>query len=100
MGALADMLMEILVMESVILRAEKFSGRSRTAVGLAQLAAARSFRIIQDAAERIVGAIAEGDMLRTQMAIYRRLAKHDPVNTIAIGRAMAEEMIAAERYTV
>ena len=100
MGALADMLMEILVMESAILRADKFGGRSRTAVGLAQLAAARSFRIIQDAAERIVGAIAEGDMLRTQMAIYRRLAKHDPVNTIAIGRAMAEEMIAAERYTV
>jgi alkylation response protein AidB-like acyl-CoA dehydrogenase len=100
MGALADILMEILVMESAILRADKFGGRSRTAVGLAQLAAARSFRIIQDAAERIVGAIAEGDMLRTQMAIYRRLAKHDPVNTIAIGRAMAEEMIAAERYTV
>jgi len=100
MGALADILMETLVMESAILRAEKFSGRSRTAVGLAQLAATRSFRIIQDAAERIVGAIAEGDMLRTQMAIYRRLAKHDPVNTVAIGRAIAEEMIAAERYTV
>jgi butyryl-CoA dehydrogenase len=100
MGALADILVEILVMESAILRAEKFAGRSRTAVALAQIAAARSFRIIQNAAERILGAIAEGDMLRTQMAIYRRLAKHDPVNTVAVGRAIAEEMIAAERYTL
>ncbi|HKO10770.1 MAG TPA: acyl-CoA dehydrogenase family protein, partial [Acidobacteriaceae bacterium] len=98
MGALADILMEILVMESSILRAEKFAGRSRTAIGLAQLTAARSFRVIENAAERVLGAIAEGDMLRTQMAIYRRLAKHDPINTIAIGRAVADEIIAAERY--
>lgn len=100
MGSLADILIEILVMESAILRAEKFGGRSRTAVGLAKLSAARSFRIIQNSAERILGAIAEGDMLRTQMAIFRRLAKHDPVNTVAIGRAVAEEMIQAERYVV
>jgi butyryl-CoA dehydrogenase len=100
MGALADILIEILVMESAILRAEKFSGRSQSAIGLAQLTAARSFRIIQNSAERILGAIAEGDMLRTQMAIFRRLAKHDPLNTVAIGRTIAEEMIAAERYTL
>jgi butyryl-CoA dehydrogenase len=100
MGALADILIEVLTMESAILRAEKFAGKSATAVQLAQLSAARSFRIIQDAAERVLGAVAEGDMLRTQMAIYRRLAKHEPVNTIAIGRAVAEEVIAAERYPV
>jgi hypothetical protein len=28
-------------------------------------------------------------MLRTQMAIVRRLAKHEPVDTIALGRAIA-----------
>ena len=100
MGALADILIEILVMESAILRAEKFAGRSKTAIALAQLVAARSFGVIQASAERILGAVAEGDMLRTQMAIFRRLAKHDPINTVAIGRAVAEEMIAAERYTL
>jgi butyryl-CoA dehydrogenase len=100
MGALADILIEILVMESAILRAEKFGGRSAVAVQLAQLSAARSFRVIQDSAERILGAIAEGDMLRTQMTIFRRLAKHEPINTVAIGRAVAEEMGAAERYTL
>ena len=100
MGALADILIEALTMESAVLRAEKFAGKSSTAIGLAQLSVARSFRIIEDAAERVLGAVAEGDMLRTQMAIYRRLAKHDPVNTVAIGRAVAEEVIAAERYTL
>jgi butyryl-CoA dehydrogenase len=100
MGALADILTEILVMESAILRAEKFRGSSPIAIQLAQLSAARSFRIIQDSAERVLGAIAEGDMLRTQMAIFRRLSKHDPINTVAIGRAVAEEVIAAERYTL
>ena len=100
MGALADILIEVLVMESALLRAEKFAGRNATAIGLAQLSVARSFRIIQDAAERVLGAVAEGEMLRTQMAIFRRLAKHDPINTVAIGRAVAEEMIAAERYTL
>jgi alkylation response protein AidB-like acyl-CoA dehydrogenase len=100
MGALADILMEILVMESAILRAEKFAGRSKTAVALAQLAAARSFRIVESSAERILGSIAEGDMLKTQMAIYRRLAKHDPINMVALGRAVAEQTIAAERYTL
>ncbi len=100
MGALADILIEALTMESAVLRAEKFAGKSSTAIGLAQLSVARSFRIIEDAAERVLGAVAEGDMLRTQMAIYRRLAKHDPVNTVAIGRAVAEKVIAAERYTL
>jgi butyryl-CoA dehydrogenase len=100
MGALADILIEVLVMESAILRAEKFRARSQFALQLAQLSAARSFRIIQDSAERVLGAVAEGDMLHTQMAIFRRLAKHDPINTVAIGRAVAEEIVAAERYTL
>ncbi|HEX4039377.1 MAG TPA: acyl-CoA dehydrogenase family protein [Acidobacteriaceae bacterium] len=100
MGALADMLIEMLVMESAILRAEKFAGRSTTAIQMAQLTAERSFRILESAAERVLGAVAEGDMLRTQMTIFRRLAKHDPANTVALGRAVAERVIEAERYTV
>ena len=101
MGALADILIEILVMESAILRAEKFWRAQRESRCSWRSSAPRdrsaSFRI---PAERILGAIAEGDMLRTQMAIFRRLAKHEPINTVAIGRAVAEEMGAAERYTL
>ncbi|MGA7522860.1 MAG: acyl-CoA dehydrogenase family protein [Acidobacteriaceae bacterium] len=100
MGALADILIEILVMESAILRAEKCREDHPMAVPLTQLTAARSFRIVQSAAERILGAVAEGDMLRTQMTIFRRLTKHDPANTVALGRTVAEHMLAGERYTL
>ena len=31
----------------------------------------------------MIAAVAEGDMLRTQMAILRRLVKHEPFNVIA-----------------
>ena len=100
MGALADIMIEMLVMESAILRAEKFGGRSTTAIRMAQLTTARSSRILEGAAERVLGAVAEGDMLRTQMTIFRRLSKHDPINTVALGRAVAEHVIAAERYAI
>jgi alkylation response protein AidB-like acyl-CoA dehydrogenase len=100
MGALANMLMEMLVMESAILRAEKFAGRSTTATQMAQLTAARSFGILLQAAEKVVAAVAEGDMLRTQMTILRRLSKHEPANTVALGRALAERVIEAGRYIV
>jgi alkylation response protein AidB-like acyl-CoA dehydrogenase len=100
MGALADIVIEVLAMESAILRAEKMQERSPAAVRLAKLYAARSFQIVQSAAERVIGAVAEGDALHTQMAIFRRLSKHEPANTVALGREVAEEIIAAGRYTL
>ena len=49
---------------------------------------------------KVVAAVAEGDTLRTQMAIVRRLAKHDPSNTIGLGRQIAQHVIAAGRYSI
>ena len=100
MGALADIIIEVLVMESAILRAEKMRERNQTAVRLAQYYAVRGFRIVEGAAERVIGAVAEGDTLRTQMAIFRRLSKHEPINTVSLGREIADEMVAAGRYTL
>ena len=100
MGALADMIMEVLVLESAILRAEKMQGRSRLAVLMTKYYAARSFRIVEAAAERVLGTVAEGDMLRTQMTIFRRLAKHEPENTVMIGREIATAITEAGRYTL
>jgi alkylation response protein AidB-like acyl-CoA dehydrogenase len=96
MGALADMLSETLALESSILRAEK--ANKPLAVKLAKYYAAYSFRIIETSAERVLGAVAEGDMLRTQMTIFRRLTKHEPVNTVALGREISAAMVEAGRY--
>ncbi len=100
MGAMADMIMEVLVLESAILRAEKMQGRSALAVSMTKYYAARSFRVLETAAERILGAVADGDMLRTRMTIFRRFAKHEPENTFALGREIATAITEAGRYTL
>ncbi|MGC9197364.1 MAG: acyl-CoA dehydrogenase family protein [Acidobacteriaceae bacterium] len=99
-GMLADMLAEIMVSESVLLRAEKSAERMPMGVRLAKYFIANSFRRMVLLAEKLVAAIAEGDTLRTQMAIVRRLAKHEPVNTVTLGREIAATMVAAGRYTI
>jgi alkylation response protein AidB-like acyl-CoA dehydrogenase len=98
MGALADILSEVLALESSILRTEKMNKPSSMAVKLTKYYAAHSFRVIENAAERVLAAVAEGDMLRTQMTIFRRLSKHEPVNTIALGREISAAMVEAGRY--
>lgn len=100
MGALADMMLEVLALESAVLRTEKMHGRSPLAVAMTKYYAARSFRVLETAAERILGAVAEGDMLRTRMTIVRRLTKHEPENTVALGRDIATAMTEAGRYTL
>jgi len=100
MGMLADILAEVLVLESTVLRTEKMQGRNGLAVKLTKYYAARSFSVISAAAERLLGAVAEGDMLRTQMTILRRLSKFDPTDTIALQRVIAQNVIDANGYVV
>ena len=100
MGALADILIEVLALESTILRTEKMAERNPLAIKITKYYAAHSFRIVETAAERVIAAVAEGDMLRTQMAIFRRLTKHEPANTVSLSREIAAAMVEAGRYTV
>jgi alkylation response protein AidB-like acyl-CoA dehydrogenase len=100
MAALADMITEVLVLESAIVRTEKMQGRSTLAIQMTKYYAARSFRTLETAAEQVVSAVAEGDSLRTQMTILRRLAKHEPENTVALGQKIAIALTEAGRYTV
>jgi butyryl-CoA dehydrogenase len=55
---------------------------------------------IEAAARKVIAAIAEGDNLRMQMAIVRRVSKYEPIDTIGLGRQIAKTAIAAGRYTV
>ena len=101
-GALADCIMEIYALESAVLRAEKLlaakAPAAKQAVALTQYYAAKAFETIEASARKVIRAAAEGDMLRTQMAILRRLAKCEPADTVAVGRQVAAHVIAAGRY--
>jgi butyryl-CoA dehydrogenase len=55
---------------------------------------------VEAAARKIVAAVADGDMLRTQVAILRRLAKYEPFNTIAARQKIAQRVIEAGGYTL
>ncbi|MBS1799480.1 MAG: acyl-CoA dehydrogenase family protein [Acidobacteria bacterium] len=102
MAAIADMIIEVFAMESAILRAEKMStkGTSAIAVAMARIYASVAMEKIELSARRIIAAVAEGDMLRTQLAILRRLAKHDPADTIALRRQVAQHVIGAGKYSL
>jgi butyryl-CoA dehydrogenase len=102
MGAIADMVMEVYAMESGVLRAEKTAakGNAEIPVAMARVYAEVAMGKIELAARRIIAAVAEGDMLRTQMTILRRLAKHDPADTITLRRQIAQHVIRAGKYTL
>ena len=101
MGALADMIIAVYTMESGILRAEKMvAGDSHVTVAMAKLYAEQAFETMEKAARMVIAAVAEGDTARTQFAILRRLAKHDPADTIALRRQVAGHMLRAGRYQI
>ncbi len=60
----------------------------------------QAFEKVEAAAKKVIADVADGDMLRTQLAIVRRLAKHDPFNTIALRQQIALKTIEAGKYSL
>jgi alkylation response protein AidB-like acyl-CoA dehydrogenase len=105
MGAIADMVIETYAMESAVLRAQKITEKQGEATAALPLAMTRVYlsqamEKIESAARKIIAAVAEGDILRTQLAILRRLAKHEPFNTIELRQQIAEKVIERGKYTL
>src|ERR1035438_8037211 len=103
MGAIADMVIEIYAMESAVLRTMKIAAKNGEAAAALPVAMTRVYLSqamdkIESAARKIIAAVADGDMLRTQVAILRRLGKHDPVNTIELRQQIAQKMIDQGKY--
>jgi alkylation response protein AidB-like acyl-CoA dehydrogenase len=102
MAALADIIVEVYAFDSALTRARKLAGAKSSKAALAadmtRLYAATAFHIIESAALQVMAAVAEGDMLRTQLAIYRRLVKHEPADTISLSRTIARAAIDKGRY--
>lgn len=103
MGAIANMVIEVFAMESALLRAQKIAEEkgsviAEISVALARIYAAGAIERVELAARKIIAAVAEGDMARTQFTVLRRLAKHDPANTIALRRRVARHIIKAGKY--
>jgi alkylation response protein AidB-like acyl-CoA dehydrogenase len=110
MGAIADMAIETYAMETAVLRAQKIaesgssSSKSEAAtalpIAMTRVYLTQAFEKVESAAKKVIAAVAEGDMLRTQLAILRRLSKHEPFNTIDLRQQIAQRVIERGKYTL
>jgi uncharacterized protein YfiM (DUF2279 family) len=102
-GALADIVIDVYAAESSVRRAQKAETARGVQTTGAMADAARVF--VYDAADRVekqartaIAGVAEGDMLRTQLAILRRFLKREAVDTVALRRNVAAAVTAGDRY--
>jgi len=105
MGAIANMTIETYAMESAVLRAQKLAMRkgeagAANAIAMTRVYMAGALSKIESAARMVLAAAAEGDMLRSQMAILRRLCKYEPFNTVALRQMIAQRVIETGKYVV
>jgi butyryl-CoA dehydrogenase len=103
MGAIANIVIETYAMESAVLRAQKLAlenGESRAAlpIAMARVYLADAIEKIENGARTVIAASAEGDMLRSQMAILRRTSKYEPFNTVALREKIAAKVIESGKY--
>ena len=101
-GALANIVMDVYAIESSLRRAQKSAAASGSSAALMG-DVVRAFTYdamdrIEKEARTALAALADGDTLTTQLAALRRLAKHAPVDAIAIRRRVADAVLAQDRY--
>ncbi|MDE3198963.1 MAG: acyl-CoA dehydrogenase family protein [Acidobacteriota bacterium] len=96
LSGIADVLMEAFAIESVSLRVEK-TGKG---ADLRDVFVRDAMTRIESSARTVLAGCSEGDALRSNLAVLRRFAKYDPINSIAIRRRIADGLLAAGHYVV
>ncbi len=100
---LSDMIIQVYIMESAVLRAckvidlvdEKGVAARRAA---ARLAIETGMPVVEAAAKQVITASSEGEERRSVLSMHRKLTRREPFDVRAEGRLLAEAVIAAEGY--
>jgi alkylation response protein AidB-like acyl-CoA dehydrogenase len=105
LGAIADMAIEAYAMESAVLRTRKIVARhgessAALATAMTRVYLMSAIERVESAAKIVLAAASEGDLLRTHMAILRRLCKFEPFNSVALRQMIAQRVIDVGKYTV
>jgi butyryl-CoA dehydrogenase len=111
MADLAEIIMQVFALESALLRARKLaeqgtgnrdqgsgSAAAQVAASMTGLLADETMALAEQASRRVLAACGEGDMLRTQLSILRRLTKFTPADAVGLSRTVAKHCIQVERY--
>ncbi|RIV28742.1 acyl-CoA dehydrogenase [Alicyclobacillaceae bacterium I2511] len=100
---LADIITEVYALESALLRTKKALASGQEAslkVAMVEVYSREALSRIEGHAKAILAAMEEGDTLRTQLAVLRKLTRVEPINAKTQKRQIAQAVIAAERYLV
>jgi len=103
---LSDIIMEVFAMESSLLRTRKLSaaGGGANAADACSVYLRDAMTRVELSSRTVLSASSQGgsqaDDERRYLSRLRSCASHDPVNTIALRRKIAQHLLASERYTV
>ncbi|MGC4050352.1 MAG: acyl-CoA dehydrogenase family protein [Paludibaculum sp.] len=99
-AALTDCAMNTFAMESVALRCERLQNTSKAsfAADVRDVFLRDALNTVEDSARMVLSASSEGDTLRTNMAVLRRFAKYEPVDSVTARRRLATRMLETGRY--
>jgi hypothetical protein len=97
-AALSNIVMDVYAVESSLRRAQKSGAANSLMADAARCFGYDALDRIEKEARTALAATSEGDTLVTQLAALRRLAKHAPVDTIALRLRVAVAVLAQDRY--
>ena len=103
LAVLADIIIEIFAMESGLLRTIKIIDKEGEEKAEYHIAAVKSYvddiiPQIEAWAKQVFAYVEEGDMLRTQLAGIKKLARYQPIDGVSLKRAIAGRIIDLEAY--
>ncbi|MDC3417894.1 acyl-CoA dehydrogenase family protein [Aquibacillus salsiterrae] len=102
---LADIVSEVYLMESALLRTQKAiekedSEKNNLKILYTEVYVQEAFNRIEAHAKETIIASEVGDTLRMTLSAMRKLTRHDPTNVINKKREIAKAIIKAEKYRV
>lgn len=102
---LSDIVIETFAMESALLRTKKAIAKNGEEKEQLKIDYTRAFiyesmQKVEALARHALAAMEEGDVLRTQLSVLKKLTRIQPLNEVAIKRSIAARILDAEKYTV
>ncbi|MFO7737120.1 MAG: acyl-CoA dehydrogenase family protein [Desulfatiglandaceae bacterium] len=103
MAKIADIVIEVFAMESGLLRTLKIISKKGEEKATHQIAAVKVYvdemiPKIEIWAKQVLAYVEAGDMLRTQLAGVKKLARYQPMDAVSLKRAVADRVIELESY--
>ncbi|MVP02511.1 acyl-CoA dehydrogenase family protein [Paenibacillus lutrae] len=102
---LADMMIQIFAMETVLIRTRKLTGKSgetkaQNAIQMTEVYVHEAFSEIERLAKDTLAAMETGDVLRTQLSVLKKLTRSIPADAVGLKRQIAARVIASEKYVI